>query len=292
MSEQPQGSPQPQGSAEQQGSPPALPQARHEVVLDRDGVRVHTFTAPPEFLANSTHIIETEHCLVLVDGQFVVPYATEFRAYADSLGKPIERLFLSHGHVDHFFGIGAAFTDVPVAAPASTIALLREQGEQMRAQRAAQYGPLVPARIVVPQHQVEPGPFVIDGVNYLAETVHNAECDEQLVLRLPDLAVTIVQDLVYSGAHLYLTRDVDNWVAVLHRLAGSDSELFLAGHGPVADLAEVEANIEYLHCAQRTLAGTTDPGRYKQEILAAYPDRTGAAILDIYLPRLYDRVAG
>jgi len=54
---------------------PALLPARPPVVRDHGGVRLHTFTAPDEFLANSTHIVETEHALVLVDGQFVAPYA-------------------------------------------------------------------------------------------------------------------------------------------------------------------------------------------------------------------------
>ena len=41
--------------------PQRLPDARHEVVLDRAGVRLHTFTAPESFLANSTHVIETDN---------------------------------------------------------------------------------------------------------------------------------------------------------------------------------------------------------------------------------------
>jgi glyoxylase-like metal-dependent hydrolase (beta-lactamase superfamily II) len=264
-----------------------LPTATQRVVLDRDGVRIHTFTAPEAFLANSTHIIETRDLLVVIDGQFVVPYARQFRAYADALGKPIDRVYLSHAHVDHFFGIGAAFADVPVYAPAETIDWLQANGEATRAERAQQYGPLVPARIVVPNNVAAPGTDVVDGVKYELEVMARAECDAQLVLRLPDLGVTVAQDLIYSGAHPYVTRDTASWITVLQGLAESPSELFLAGHGPVADRAEVRRTIDYLITAQRAFAANTDPRKYQAELIAAYPDRTGTAIFDIYLPRLY-----
>lgn len=266
---------------------PQLPPPTHQVVLDHDGVRVHTFTAPEAFLANSTHIIETLNSLVVVDGQFVVPYAAAFRAYADDLGKPIERVFLSHAHVDHFFGLGAAFADVEIHAPAQTIAVLAASGEAMRAERAAQYGPLVPGRIIVPQQTVGPGVETIDGVKYEYDIVTHAECDAQLLLRLPDFGVTVAQDLIYSGAHVYVTPDPSHWVSILDGLAESSSTLFLAGHGPVADRDEIRRNIDYLTFAHRTFLGTTDPARFKATMLAAYPERTGAALLDICIPRLY-----
>lgn len=264
-----------------------LPQPRQDTVYDRDSLRIHTFTSPEPFLANSTHIIETDNVLVLVDGQFVAPYAQGFRAYADSLGKPIERVFLSHAHVDHFFGLGAAFTDVPVHAPAATIATLRDHGEAMRAERAQQYGPLVPDRIVVPQHVVGPGTDVIDGLTYELDVVGDAECDAQLIITLPDVGVTVVQDLVYSGAHVYITRDTRNWVSVLRDLHASASDMFLAGHGPVADKAELARNIDYLLLAEQTLARTSDPAVFKEAMLSAFPERTGAVLMDIYLPRLF-----
>ncbi len=265
----------------------AFPQPHTEIVFDSAGVRIHTFTAPEAFLANSTHIIETPNALVVVDGQFVVPFAAAFRQYADALGKPIERVFLSHAHVDHFFGVGAAFSDVPVFAPAGTIALLTRSGEAMRADRATQYGPLVPESIVIPQHEATAGRETIDGVDYDIEIVANAECDEQLLITLPDLGVTIAQDLIYSGAHVYITPDPAAWISVLERLRNSASTVFLAGHGPVADAAEVQRNIDYLTFAHRTFTATTDPEQFKAAILAAYPQRTGAVLLDICVPRLY-----
>ena len=265
-----------------------LPAAQTSVVYDGWGVRIHTFTSPDAFLANSTHIIESEHALVVIDGEFVVPYAKQFRAYADSLGKPIERVLLSHAHVDHFFGLGAAFTDVAVHALAETISYIAEHGESDRVERAQQYGPV----------RRRPGrrPDTLDRAGERRSSTGSptrwqrspvAETDHQLVVHLPDLGVSIVQDLVYSGAHLYVTAHVQGWVQELVDLQSTGSTLFLVGHGPAADKAELETNAEYLRTAARILSEGADPVDYQNLMLAAYPDRTGSAIFDIYVPRLF-----
>src|ERR1700728_1647026 len=99
-----------------------LPEPIIIVARNPGGVLIHTFVAAytNNNIANATHIIESENKLILVDGQFLVPYARKFRDYADHLRKPIERLYLSHRHPDHWFGLGTAFSDIPIYALAET----------------------------------------------------------------------------------------------------------------------------------------------------------------------------
>jgi len=263
-----------------------MPDQFSTAVLERDGLRVHTFTAPPSFLANSTHVLETAEALVVIDGQFVAPYAKAFREYVNSLQKPIERVYLSHAHVDHWFGLSTAFADVPVHAAAPTIAALQRHGESERAARAAEYGPMVPASMVLPSVTVLPGPDVVDGVKLEVEIVEAAECEAQLLLTLPDHGVTVAQDLVYSGTHVYVTRDTAHTISLLDILEASASDVFLAGHGPVADRAEVHRNIDYLAFAQDRLAND-DAAAFKAALLARFPDRACPELLDIFIPRLF-----
>ena len=54
-------------------------QKRAHVMADRGAAKVHTYIAPCD--ANATHIIESANALVLIDGQMLVPFATEFRTY-------------------------------------------------------------------------------------------------------------------------------------------------------------------------------------------------------------------
>lgn len=255
-------------------------------------VRIHTFVSAftQDNIANATHIIETKNALVLIDGQFLVPYAQQFRAYADSLGKPINRVYLSHRHPDHWFGLGAAFQDVPVYALQETIDFLQQDGETSL-QDHWKMGALAPTAIVIPQHVAKPGKDVIDGVTYVLDQIDDTEIDYLLAIRLPDLGVFIAQDLIYSGTHLYLTKYMQNWIGVLQKLLLSDDEIFLAGHGFPADKGEVARNIQYLTVALAAAADGLTNDDFKQFMLQNFPERHCPGIFEIYIPRLFDNAS-
>nr|WP_198153955.1 MBL fold metallo-hydrolase [Catenuloplanes japonicus] len=258
------------------------------VVRTAGDVRLHTFVSSftGTNIANATHIVESRNCLVLVDGQFLAPYATAFRAYADGLGKPIDRLYLSHRHPDHWFGLGTAFDDVPVHALAETADFIRDHGEDSLADHW-KLGDLLPSRIVVPKEIAAPGEQVVDGVTYLLDRVTETEVDFHLTVKLPELGVCFAQDLLYSGTHLYLTQHLEHWTRVLEELLVSDYDLFLPGHGLPADKNEVARNIEYLAAARQAISDGLTGDAFKEFLLRRYPERRCPGIFDIYLPRLF-----
>lgn len=251
-------------------------------------VRIHTFVASftGGNIANATHIVETENQLVLVDAQFLVPYARAFRDYTDSLGKPIERLYLSHRHPDHWFGLGTAFGDVAVYALPETMDFIQKHGEDSRSDHW-KLGNLVPDQVVVPKHAVSPGEETIDGLRYVFDRVTDAEIDFNLTIELPDLGVFFAQDLIYSGTHLYLTKHLDHWIRILQDLLVSGSELFMPGHGLPADKNEVARNVEYLWAAREAIGEGLSGDAFKDFMIRRYPERRCPGIFDIYMPRLF-----
>ena len=254
-------------------------------------VTIHSFISSYEAdnIANATHIIESKNTLVIIDGQFLRPYAKLFREYANSIGKPIERLYLSHRHPDHWFGLGDAFADVEIYALPETIDFLEKHGEQSREDHISKLGSdLAPASVVIPKNIAKPGVETIDGVNYVLERIIDTEIDYALMLKLPELGVYIVQDLIYSGTHLYLTQYIDHWVEILESMLTSDYDLFLPGHGFPADKKEVADNIKYLTAGKEAIAQGLKDDCFKEFMLKRFPNRECPAIFDIYIPRLFD----
>ncbi|WP_462173079.1 MBL fold metallo-hydrolase [Pseudoalteromonas xiamenensis] len=253
-------------------------------------VRIHTFISSYEGdnIANATHIIESKNVLVLVDGQFLKPYAKLFREYADSLKKPIARLYLSHRHPDHWFGLGDAFSDIEIYTLQETIDFLKENGEASREDHIPKLGDLAPDTVVIPKNAVKPGIEVVDGVTYIIEKIVDTEIDYGITLKLPDLGVYIVQDLIYSGTHLYLTKYLDHWMAQFEGMLTSDYDLFLPGHGEPADKKEVTENLKYLIAAKQAMADGLKDEAFKAFMLQRFPTRQCPAIFNIYLPRLFD----
>jgi sugar phosphate isomerase/epimerase/glyoxylase-like metal-dependent hydrolase (beta-lactamase superfamily II) len=281
-----------------------LPEPIKLITKQAGGIRIHTFISAytDNNIADATHIIESNNKLVLIDGQFLKFYAIKFREYADfladSLGKPIERLYLTHRHPDHWFGLGTAFKDVPVFALPETIEFLIKDGktsiedhlDKLKDQAPTPDEIVIPENpIAIPDHEPKSCIEIIDGVRYIFSKIVDTEIDFHLIIELPDINVCIVQDLIYSESHLYLTSDHDmgNWIRFLQRMLLSDYDLFLAGHGLPADKREVARNVEYLLAARRAIANGLKNDAFKQFMLQRYPARLCPGIFDIYLPRLF-----
>lgn len=274
-----------------------------------NAVRVHTFVASytENNIANATHVIESANALVVVDGQFRAPYARQFRAYVDRLKKKIERVYLSHRHPDHWYGMPVAFPDQIIYALPGTIQWVKDNGKQslqnhvntLKEQIGEQEAnKLVPSArqftdwyesLSTNMKRVEPHNETIDGVQYEFEEVKDAEVETQLVIKLPEFGVAIVQDLLYSGTHLYLSRSMDNWRKILRDLNESDYKTFLPGHGRIVNKEELENNIEYLIAAQRAFDNGKSEDDLEKYLVARYPARLCQGIFPICLPRLYGR---
>ncbi len=263
------------------------------VIKDFQGVKIHSFISPYPYAANATHVIETVHELVVVDTQFLNPIAQAFRAYVDGLGKPVNRVFISHGHPDHYFGLASAFSDCKAYSLAGVNQIIEEWGPQMIKNQKPTFGDLIPDAVLVPQHNVAPSTSeVIDGLTYEYEVVEGAESEAQLLIKLPELGAVIAQDLVYSGVHIWLGMGwFEKWTAELQRLAYTAGyDYILAGHGLPCTKDEIHNNIRYIQTAQRLFEDGLEQEAFKAQLLEAYPHRESPMMFDLYLGFLFGQM--
>jgi glyoxylase-like metal-dependent hydrolase (beta-lactamase superfamily II) len=262
---------------------PATMIGRIVQVLKGD-VTVHTYIAPAASFLVTSHIIETPNQLVVVDAQFLQTAAREVRAYAESLGKPIDRVIVSHQHPDHWSGTNI-FEGVPVVSTAAVAAGIQADidggGVQ---QRVALVGESeVPATPLVPEGSLEAGALTIDGLTINVEVVGAAEAPEQVVLRLPDQGVIVLQDLLYSNAHFFPGMDRANWVSVLEGLrAEGGFDTLLAGHGLPTSAGELTQAIQYLTFASDVAANATSADEVVAALTAQYPGYEVEGILQFW----------
>ncbi len=253
-----------------------------------NGVKVHTMTAPETVFANSTHLIETPNSLVAIDTQFLLPNALDMRAYATEIGKPINRVFITHEHPDHFLG-SEAFNDLPVFALQEVSDKIRDNGDAEVAEKQGQFGTeAIASTYVVPQ-AVEPGNIDIDGITFQLENVLDAEAESQLVIKLPDHGVIAAGDIVYSGVHLILAGQPDTWTTALEGLAATSDQfpIVLPGHGVPADASVYDTNIAWLAKASELIGSVDNGDDFRQGLIDAFPDLGMAAAIDFVLPFLF-----
>ena len=252
---------------------------------------VHSLTASEEVFANSTHIIETDNSLVVVDTQFLLPNALDVRAYTDELGKPIERVFISHEHPDHFLG-SEAFADVPIYALGDVSGSIAASGDAEVEEKQADFGEAIAGSYVVPE-TIEPGTVEIDGVSFELTEVLDAEAEVQLVIRVPSAGVIVTGDLIYSGVHLILAGPADTWTTAIEGLAAdADSyPIVLPGHGLPTDPSAYDANIAWLATATELMGTAQTAIEFKQGLVDAFPELGMAAAIDFVTPFLFPEEA-
>lgn len=243
------------------------------VQIRRGPVTLHTYVAPEASAAVTTHIIETANSLVVVDTQFLQTFARDVRAYIDSLGKPVERVILSHEHPDHWMGANN-FADLPFYGTEATIANTNASIDSGTVTNLAGLvgESEVPTEPNAPTEILSTDAETIDGVAFEYTSYSNHESAESLVIRLPESGTLIVQDLLYNNVHFFPGLDRDNWLTVLEGLrAEADYDLLLVGHGVPTTFGELDLGIEYLTFVQETIPTVANADELIAALQARYP---------------------
>ena len=103
---------------------------------------IHTFTAPEEGWLVNSHIIEFASQLFVVDAQYTLSLGREVARYAARLGKPIERLYVTHYHPDHL--LGAAVFDAPLYTLKVVAEKIRKAGDRVAREEHEKVGDDIP----------------------------------------------------------------------------------------------------------------------------------------------------
>lgn len=255
------------------------------VVKQLDGVRVHSMLLAPSW--NAAHIFETDKSLIIMDAMGTLPDARKLRSYAESLGKPIKRLILSHAHDHHVLG-AAAFQDVPIYGLPSTIAEIKKTGDQMIQEIKAESGDAgVPDTATVPQHEIQPGQERIDGVLFNWMNVNLGM--DLLFAELPEAGVLVTHHMLYNYMHAFVPPNLDGWKAGLKKFQGMGHEWILAAHGIPGGPEVYENQLQYLETVRKVVAEASDPATAKAALVSAYPAYPVDILLDYSLPALFTK---
>ncbi|SFC36387.1 MBL fold metallo-hydrolase [Spirosoma endophyticum] len=266
--------------------------------VEKGPYTIHSYLSPEWAEMVCSQIIETPSSLVIIDVQLLKEQAQAVREYANSLGKPINKVIISHCHPDHWAGL-EAFTDVPVYALPETVQEITGYGQIMLDSKQPLFGTAVTSTVICPQ------PFaieqeVIDGLELIYHKNFGTETTFSLMIELPQFNILIAQDTVYNGVypyigdHNYITNDYffDTWVATLNTLKTAGYETIFPGHGLPTDASILDTMIESLTFAKSAFAQSADGEELKRRIMAQYPDYKVVDMLDLSAYMLYNNPIG
>lgn len=201
---------------------------------------IHKYTTP-RYLTVNVYLVETEHGVVVVDGATALSTSREIRALADEhIRKPILAVLLTHGHPDHYVGVGEIVKglDVPILATQGAIDFAHYQDrEKFDTLIRRNYGEDTPPQRVFPNHAVHDGEScTFDGLDFKIEDLGPCESGADAIwsTSIEGIRHAFVGDIVYNHMHSYF-RDghAFNWLNALDRLLGDydHSVVLHPGHG-------------------------------------------------------------
>jgi glyoxylase-like metal-dependent hydrolase (beta-lactamase superfamily II) len=224
---------------------------------------------------------------VLVDPGFTTDQAQALGDWVASKNRNLMDIFITHGHGDHWFNTDllAQRFGARVVATEGTIA-------QMHANVAARpfvwnkVYPGVPSSPVTAA-TVPDNRFTLEGKKLVIVEAGYTDTDASSVLHVPDLGLVVAGDVIYNGAHLYLSETslagLDNWRQAIDRVESLGARSIVAGHQDSnldADAARTTAETrEYLDVAQKLFNTEKTAVDYFNAMIDRYPDRLGRTVL-------------
>jgi hypothetical protein len=255
------------------------------IVKEIAGVKFHTYMAG----GMVSNLIETNNYLIMQDTVQNEPHNKELKQFIESLGKPLDRIIISHSHEHHWVGLGM-FPGVPVYATAEVIKEIREKGDQMLQDLKKRVGEeAIPyKKVIVPQNVIKPGEETIDGVRFRYTMPDPNVFGNVLFIELPEQRVFLHHHLAYVGMHAPMP-PIPPRIEMLEALKDKNYNWIMAGHGIPLGPEFLDKAIEYYNTVLKVVGESPDAKTAKEKMMNAYPTYGGAFLLDAMLPAFYKK---
>jgi glyoxylase-like metal-dependent hydrolase (beta-lactamase superfamily II) len=256
-------------------------------------VKIHSYLSPADGLRVNTQMIEGPNAVVIFDGQLLLPYADEVASYVQTLGKPVDRIILSHAHTDHWGGLQILterFPDARVFALEGIAEEVRARGPARLVGLGRTYGARAATMVTIPTETISEGLQRIDGVAYDFKRFVDAESDLQLAALLPEQKVLMAFDLVFSpNEHVFTgANHFDHWMIVLESLKTLQGyDTIIIGHDTPVGRFAIDSTMTYLKRAKEIHAASADAKSFSEKLKAAFPDLQQAGFVDLSASYLY-----
>jgi len=186
----------------------------------------------------SATLISGQRDAVLVDALMTVEQAHALVEWVEAHGKNLTTIYLTHGHGDHCFGIGALLERFPTARAVATPAVVKFMRQQASPASIANFWNArfpgqIPNRLVIAE-ELKGKVLDLEGRDLVVVEVGHSDTDDTTCLHVPSIGLVVAGDVAYNDVHLNLgesnARTRREWIAALDTIEALHPRAVIAGH--------------------------------------------------------------
>jgi glyoxylase-like metal-dependent hydrolase (beta-lactamase superfamily II) len=242
------------------------------------------------WVPTSATLIYGERDAVLVDAFLTIEQAHALAEWVAASGKNLTTIYITHGHGDHFFGIGTLLDRFPSAKAVATPDVLKVMRTQVSPEFVssfwnARYPGQIPEHLVLPE-ELKGSVIDLEGRELVVIELGHTDTDCTTCLYVPSVGLVVAGDAAYNDVHLYLAESNaqtrSEWITALETIETLKPHAVIAGHKK-ADKDDgpkiIEETRQYIRDFERFAEMTMTARELYGKMLEIYPDRANPGSL-------------
>src|SRR5499425_2280603 len=207
------------------------------------GIPIVTMDLPPGerqayFQAMASTLIYGTRDAVLVDAFMTVKQANALADWVAARARNLTTIYITHGHGDHWFGIGTLlerFPDAKAVATPNAVKVMRRNAspEALEGIWKAAFPGQIPDRLIFAE-ELKGNVIDLEGHEVVAVELGHTDTDHTTCLNVPSIGLVVAGDAAYNDVHLYLVESNPQtrreWIAALDKIESPQPRAVVAPH--------------------------------------------------------------
>jgi glyoxylase-like metal-dependent hydrolase (beta-lactamase superfamily II) len=242
------------------------------------------------WVANSATLIYGTRDAVLVDTFLTLDQSVQLADEVAASGKNLTYVYITHGHGDHFFGLGTLKQRFPSVRAVATAAVIDRIAGQLEPDMLdgfwrQRFPGQIPDEPAVPE-SLDGASIGLEGHALVPIDTGYTDTADSTSLHVPSIGLIAAGDVVYNGIHPYLGESSAQtrlqWIDALDKLGTLGARAVVAGHkipGNDDDPEAIAQTRQYLRDFIRLDQATDTPRQLFDAMIELYPDRANPGSL-------------
>jgi glyoxylase-like metal-dependent hydrolase (beta-lactamase superfamily II) len=253
------------------------------------GIPIVTRDLPPGvtqayFQAMASTLIYGARDAVLVDAFMTVKQANALADWVAAKNKNLTTIYITHGHGDHWFGVGTLlerFPNAKAVAMPNAVKVMRQNAspEFLRTVWKAAFPGQIPDTLVIAE-ELEGNVIDLEGQELVAVELGHTDTDHTTCLNVPSIGLVVAGDAAYNDVHLYLAESNaqkrQEWISALDKIESLNPRAVVASHKrPENDDNPriIEQTQQYIRDFDRLAEKTATAQELYDKMLELHPNR-------------------